>query len=156
VKLGEALTEAAGIRKGLAQVRGRISAVARYQEGTEPMENATGLLDETLRLIDRLEYLTACIHRTNSAAYLDPGVTITQALTRRDALDARHNALSTAADSATVEDRYGLGRRLHSELKTLTDLNIPDLRARADATAQERRLLDARLQALNWTTELLE
>lgn len=156
VKLGEALAEAAGIRKKLAQVKGRISAVARYQEGAEPGEHAGRLVEESLTAIGRLQYLTACIHRTNSAAHLETGVTLTQALTRRDALAAEYDALSSAADAATIEDRYGLGRRMHSELRTVTDLDVPGLRVRADAAAKDRRVLDAQIQALNWTTDLLE
>jgi hypothetical protein len=52
--LGEALAERAGKKKQLEQIAARATAVARYQEGEQPAENAAELLAKARTLIGEL------------------------------------------------------------------------------------------------------
>ncbi len=63
-------------------------ASARYQEGEQPAESAVDLLAQARALTGDLESLIRRINRTNAASELEPGVTITDAIARRDALEA--------------------------------------------------------------------
>ena len=158
VKLGEALAEAHQLRGEIAQGRGHIAAIARYQEGDTPAEDARDLVGAVTEKIQRLQVLVARINRTNSSTEIAPGTTITDAIAQRDGLGAAREFLATAADAAAGGgDRMGLMvRHTRSELRLVTDLDVRSLRAEIGRLAKERRELDARLQALNWTADLLD
>ncbi|WP_432509797.1 DIP1984 family protein [Kineococcus sp. SYSU DK001] len=152
MKLAEALTERADAQRRVEQLRSRITANARYQEGEEPAEDAAALLAEAEQVLTRLRTLIARINRTNSTVDLGPDGTMTDALATRDVLRLRHSVLTSAADAASG---HGV-RQLRSELRQLTALPVKALRAQADDVARELRTLDGRIQQANWTHELLE
>ena len=60
--------------------------------------------------------------------------------------------VQSAADAGSIRQ----DRSTRSEVKFVTSLDVPELRRRADDLAREYRELDARVQALNWETELIE
>jgi hypothetical protein len=156
VKLAEALALRADATRRVEQLRARIVGSARYQEGEEPPENAQQLLLELGLVLDELETLIRRINRTNAAVEVEPGVTVTDALARRDVLRMRHAALTAAADAAAGKNLPGLGRQLRSELKMLTALPVADLRAQADELARQLRDLDVRIQRSNWEVDLVD
>lgn len=156
MKLAEALAQRADASRRVEQLRARIVASARYQEGEEPAEDSTALLREVDAVVTELESLIRRINRTNAAAELEPGTTITDALARRDTLRLRHTVITSAADAATGREHGGYGRQLRSELKMLTALPIAQLRSRADDLAREIRELDVRIQRSNWEVDLLD
>ncbi|WAJ47810.1 hypothetical protein OK015_20885 [Mycobacterium sp. Aquia_216] len=84
------------------------------------------------------------INRTNAAAVIDAGGTLTDALARRDAPRHRHYVVTTAADAAAGATQPGYSRQLRSELKMLSALPVADLRAQADVLARELREVDAK------------
>ncbi|MCW0213984.1 MAG: DIP1984 family protein [Pseudonocardia sp.] len=139
----------------MEQLRVRITGNARYQEGTEPAEDAAALLTEADALLDELEGLIRRINRTNSATDLGADGTMTDALARRDALRMRHSVLVSAADAAAGRDANGF-RQLRSELRQFAALPVAELRARADRVARDVRELDTRIQQANWNVELVE
>lgn len=154
MQLAEALIERADLQKRVEQLRGRIAANARYQEGEEPDEDARELLAEAERSIDALEVLLARINATNASTTVASGQTVTALLARRDALRLRH-ALVTGAADATAGATGGY-RQLRSELRTFAALPTAELRARADALAKEIRELDAVVQRTNWEVTLVD
>jgi hypothetical protein len=155
VKLAEALSLRADATRRVEQLRTRIVANARFQEGEEPTEDAAALLAEAGAVLDELEGLIRRINRTNAATVMGPDGTITDALARRDVLRARHSVVTAAADAAAGRGQ-GMGRQLRSELKMLTALPVADLRAQADDLAREIRELDVRIQQSNWQFDLME
>jgi predicted ATP-grasp superfamily ATP-dependent carboligase len=155
VKLAEALSLRADATRRVEQLRTRIVANARFQEGEEPTEDAAALLAEAGAVLDELEDLIRRINRTNAATVMGPDGTITDALARRDVLRARHSVVSAAADAAAGRNA-GMGRQLRSELKMLTALPVADLRAQADDLARQLRELDVRVQQSNWQFDLME
>jgi predicted ATP-grasp superfamily ATP-dependent carboligase len=155
VKLAEALSLRADATRRVEQLRTRIVASARFQEGEEPAEDAAALLAEAGAVLDELEGLIRRINRTNAATVMGPDGTITDALARRDVLRARHSVVTSAADAATGRGQ-GMGRQLRSELKMLTALPVAELRSQADDLAREIRELDVRIQQANWQFDLME
>jgi len=103
VFLGEALADRASKRKQLEQVAARAAAVARYQEGEEPAENADELLVKGRALIGELREPARRINRTNCATELEPGFTLTDALALRDGYAAQYKP--SAMDREAAEAR---------------------------------------------------
>ncbi|HEY3710166.1 MAG TPA: DIP1984 family protein [Amycolatopsis sp.] len=154
MKLAEALALRSDATKRVEQLRTRIVANARYQEGETPAEDAGELLAEAGSTLDELESLIRRINRTNSATPLGSG-TMTDALARRDVLRLRHSVLTAAADAAAGRAQ-GMGRQLRSELRYLAALPVAELRARADRVAVELRGVDVDIQRTNWEAGLLD
>jgi hypothetical protein len=155
MKLAEGLALRADAARRVEQLRARIVASARYQEGEEPPEDAAALLAEAGVALDDLEGLIRRVNRTNAAAQIGAGETITDALARRDVLRLRHAVVTAAADAATGRSQGGI-RQLRSELKMLAALPVAQLRAQADEIARELRELDIRIQRSNWEVDLLD
>jgi hypothetical protein len=157
VKLAEALAERAAATRRVEQLRARIVASARHQEGETPAEDAAQLLTEAGAVLDELEMLIRRINRTNATVPVGEEGTLTDALARRDVLRARHAVLTAAADAAAGKDQRGMAvRQLRSELAMIAALPVAELRARADLMAREIRELDVRIQRTNWEADLLE
>lgn len=156
MKLAEALALRADATRRIEQLRTRIVANARFQEGEEPAEDAQSLLTEAVALLGELEDLIRRINRTNAATRIGPEGTITDALARRDVLRTRHSIVTAAADAAVGKSHAGMGRQLRSELKMLAALPVAQLRAQADDLARQIRELDMRIQQSNWEFDLME
>ena len=154
--LGEALAERASKKKQLEQIAARAAAVARYQEGKQPAENADELLARGRALIRELQELARRINRTNSATELDPAITLTDALALRDAYAAQHKLVTAIADAGAGATGMTWAPQLRSKLPQVSAVRVADLRAEADQIADSRRNLDVRIQQAGWVTELLE
>ena len=158
MKLAEALALRSDAQKRLAQLQDRATSVARYQEGEEPVEDPVALLADARAVCDEIEGLITRINRTNAATDIEPGVTITDAIARRDVLGLRRRLVVAVADSAAGKDgnHNAWARQLRSELRELTDVPVSELRREADDLARQHRELDMQIQAANWTTEVVE
>lgn len=157
VKLAEALAERAAAVRRVEQLRSRIVASARYQEGETPAEDAQRLLTEVGAVLDELELLIRRINRTNAVVPCGDEGTVTDALARRDVLRLRHAVVTAAADASAGKDQRGLVvRQLRSELTMLSALPVAELRAQADVLARQIRDLDTRIQRTNWEADLVE
>jgi hypothetical protein len=150
MKLAEALQLRADVQKRIQQLRQRIALSARTQEGENPAEDPVALLREVGQLTDQLEQLITAINRTNVRTEIEPGLTMTDALARRDVLHLRRSILVEAAGHAAVrQDRY-----TKSEVRFVTSLDVAALHRDADDLAKRARELDAKIQQANWNTEL--
>lgn len=152
MKLAEALITRADLQRRIEQLRARIVAAARYQEGEEPQEDAAALVEEASAALDRLEELVVAVNLTNATVHLSDGSTMTAALARRDALRARHSLLSSSADAA--QGTGGGYRQMRSELRQFAALPVVELRRRADDVARQLRELDVEVQRTNWEADL--
>ncbi|MFC0096164.1 DIP1984 family protein [Micromonospora marina] len=155
MKLAEALALRADAARRAEQLRARITASARYQEGEAPAEDASALLAEAGVALGELESLIRRINRTNAATAVDGVGTLTDALARRDVLRLRHNVVTSAADAAAGEGQRGY-RQLRSELKMIPALPVAELRRQADDLARQLREVDTLIQRTNWEVELLD
>jgi hypothetical protein len=157
MKLAEALLLRADRNRTLEQLKQRIQVSARYQEGEKPAEDARDLVAAASGVLDELEVLIRTINRTNSGTLMEDGRTITDALAERDVLRLRYSMLKVSAEAASgVQQQVGFMRATRSELKYLRALDVKSLRQQASDVARHARELDARIQQVNWTTELQE
>lgn len=151
MKLAQALAERSAVQTRLDELSGRLAASALVQEDEAPVEDPQALLAEAEACFERLTWLVAAINATNAATEFEPGVTITDAIARRDTLARRRQFLAAAASAATPGSRVA-----RAEIKFVPTLDVAALRKEADAAAHDYRRLDERLQELNWSAELIE
>lgn len=150
MKLAEALTERADLQKRIEQMKIRLNNNAWVQEGEAPAEDPEALIRELTALCGQLETLITRINRTN-AATLSEGETLTALLARRDCQAVYAAAMRSFLDEASSTP----ARATRSEIKILPTVSVQEYRKRVDALSKALRELDTRIQALNWTTELL-
>ena len=149
MKLAEALSERADVRKRISQLENRLQMNARVQEGEAPAENPERLIAEMNGLIARLEELITRINLTNAATFSE-GESMTAMLARRDCLAIQVNVLRSFLAEASSTTPRGM----RSEIKVLSTVSVEEYQKKADAVSKSLRELDVRIQSLNWTTEL--
>jgi len=152
MQLAEALIDRADLQKRALQLQERVRTNARTQEGEPPAENPAALLEELMGLYDALGVLIARIHRSNMAARLPSGQSLTDALAHREVLDLRLSALRTAAEAASLQH----ARQTRTELRFVSHLPVRELQGRIDRLARERRELETQIQQANWANALVE
>ena len=152
MKLAEALLLRADTQKRLASLAARAQRYAFVQEGESPAEDPTALLREADAVAAELARLVTAINRTNLSATLASGGSVTEALAARDALKARHAAVSGVIDAASRSpERHGV-----KEIRWVATIDVAALQKRADDLAKELRELNAQVQEAGWRVELIE
>ena len=152
MKLAEALVLRADVQKRIAQLRERLRQSALVQEGEQPPENPEQLLIEMDQLLNQLGDLIIRINQTNIQTRFSTDETLTDALARRDILSMRYSVIGGLADTAANRiERYG-----RSEIRKIATVDVAALRRQLDEIARQRRELDTAIQAMNWTTDLVE
>jgi hypothetical protein len=151
MKLAEALAQRAAQTTRLSELAQRIIQNARAQEGEKPAEDPDALLKEHDRIAADLEALIARINKTNLAATISDGTTLTDALARRDVLRLRQQVYQQAADAGTTR----ADRSTRSEVRFVAVLDVAAVREKADDLAQSWRELDVRIQEANWQHDLI-
>jgi hypothetical protein len=150
MKLAEALILRADCQKRFAQLKARLLVNAKVQEGDQAAEDPKEISAQLEAVADQLADLIKRINKTNSGtAYA--GGTIADALANRDVLALRRAAYAELAQTAAItQDRY-----TRSEVKYVRTIDVVETQKRADELAKNYRELDARIQELNWQTELV-
>jgi hypothetical protein len=155
VNLHEALAERAANVRQFEQLKHRVIAAVRHQEGEDPAETGDELLRQTKDLLDRQARLIAAINHTNAATLLDDrSSTITAALAERDRLRALHKLITETEAAAAGSGRHGWGRAMRSEIRDVTEMDVAGLRRQLDDLSRQIRELDAKIQATHPVTEL--
>lgn len=151
MKLAEALQERADLNRKIEQLNRRLSNNILVQEGEEPAEDPKMLITELDSAVARLQYLMAAINRTNCATKAD-GITLTELIARKDALMLKISAYRRIVNTAG-ESAY---RARGTEIKVKPVIKAADIQKQLDQMSKELRLLDNKLQATNWTVDLVE
>ena len=151
MKLAEALILRADCQKRFAQLKSRLLTNAKVQEGDAPAEKPQDLIVELEGTSTELLDLIKRVNKTNSATYVTGGGTISDALAERDVLALQRAAYADLAQSAAITQ----GRFTRSEIKYVSTINVVKIQKRADELSKKYRELDARIQELNWQTELI-
>jgi len=152
MKLAEALIRRADCQKRFEQLKARLIVNAKVQEGDAPAETPAELLAELGRVANELLEFIKRINKTNSVTVFSAGETLSDVLAARDVLALQRAAYAEMAQAASITQ----GRYTRSEVKYVATVNVADLQKRADELAKNYRELDARIQELNWQTELVE
>ena len=151
MKLAEALILRADCQKRFAQLKSRLLANAKVQEGDQAAEDPKELSAELERVAAQLADLVKRINKTNSTTPFAAEGTISDALADRDVLALRRAVYGDLAQTAAfTQDRY-----TRSEVKYVRTIDVVEIQKRADELAKNYRELDARIQEFNWLTELI-
>lgn len=152
MKLAEALIERAELQKKNAQLLHRIESNVLVQEGDVPAEEPEELMREYEENMARLLLLVQKINATNSAAPFGDGETVADAIARRDGLGAKIKAYRAIYDAAAIrQDRYS-----QKEVKFVRCVDVKTVQGIVNRLSKEYRETDTKLQAINWTTDLVE
>ncbi|MBU5616263.1 DIP1984 family protein [Psychrobacter sp. TAE2020] len=152
MKLAEALLIRSDMQKKLAQLKGRIKANVKVQEGDTPSEDPNELMIDASQIITELTALIEQIHRTNAVAKTDKGQSMLTLLVERDTLELRHKLLLEAIEATQTEaDRYS-----PREIKWNIIVSVASLQKQADDIAMKLRKINIVIQANNWQIDLIE
>ncbi len=150
MKLAEALNVRGDLQKRIQQLRERLMLNAKVQEGDRPSEEPEALITELNQCCVDLEGLIKAINKTNSFITSD-GVSIADLLAKKDVLTLKINILRDfLRDSSERIERYS-----NKEIKILSTVNVSEMQKEIDGLSKELRELNTRIQALNWTTDLI-
>lgn len=151
MKLAEALQERADLNRAIEQLHSRLDNNTLVQDGETPAEDPCCLKRELDSSLERLAYLIARINITNCQTECD-GQSLTELIAKKDALTLKISAYRDIVSTASQ-----LAYRARStEIKIKPTISVVDWQNEIDRMSKELRLLDNRLQACNWTTELIE
>lgn len=151
MKLAEALVERADLNRKIKELRERILRNAKYQEGESPSEEPAELIKEFVDVSESFEKMVCRINNTNNSITLDNGMTMIEALSRRDVLKLKHSLYKDLATEATPkQDRYS-----KKEIKFISAVSVKETQEQADVIAKEYRGLDAIVQQVNWNAKLI-
>lgn len=151
MKLAEALLKRAELKEDCSRLRQRILNNALVQEGEEPAENPEKLLPVYDSTMQQLDALVQKINHTNAATDFGDGGTIADALARRSSLLEQQRAYQEVYDKLQIQpNRYSA-----TEIRFVRCLDPASVQKTINSICKEYRELDARLQALNWTVDLL-
>lgn len=151
MKLAEALQERSDLNRKIEQLNRRLNNNILVQEGEEPAEDPHALIAELDETFSRLEYLMAAINLTNCVTKAD-SMTLTELIARKDALTAKIAAYRRMVHTAS-ESAY---RARGTEIKVKPVIKAAEIQKQLDQMSKELRLLDNKLQATNWTVDLIE
>ena len=150
MKLAEALNLRADLQKRIANLRERLIKNAKVQEGDTPSEDPNMLLNELNDNIIELENIIKLINKTNSSTYVG-NESISDIIAKRDSLGLKLSILrSFLSESADRIDRYS-----NKEIKILSTVNVAEMQKEVDNLSKEYRLIDTKLQELNWITDIV-
>lgn len=151
MKLAEALNLRADLQRRIASLKERLIKNAKVQEGDIPAENPKILLKELDDNIVELENIIKAINKTNSSTYVE-NESIADLIAKRDALGLKLSVLRGFLSEASDKvERYS-----NKEIKVLSTINVAEKQKEIDKLSKEYRLLDTKLQGLNWITDLIE
>jgi len=150
MKLAEALILRADLQKRLTQLKQRLAANARVQEGEQPAEDPNALLAELDTLSEELETLLYRINITNGIVS-DGGVCMTALLAKRDVLRNRIDTLRDFLQQAAAT----VIRGTRTEVVIKSTVSVAEMQKKLDALSKELRELEMRIQSLNWTSDLI-
>ncbi|WP_298032348.1 DIP1984 family protein [uncultured Dysosmobacter sp.] len=151
MKLAEALQERADINRNIEQLKSRLNNNVLVQEGEQTAEKPERLKRELDDSIQRLAYLISRINLTNCETKIG-GQTLTELIAEKDALSLKLSAYKEIAYTASQTSYRARG----TEIKIKPAIAVGKWQAEIDAMSKELRLLDNKLQACNWNTDLIE
>ena len=151
MKLAEALLIRADYQKKLENINMRILNNIKVQENDKPHEDPNKLIKESLKINDEMTNLICKINETNHNTKFNEDMNLAQALVKRDSLIKKRRTLDNIVGYAHEPDY----RLTHTEIKMNFSINIEDLQKEIDNLSKEFRLLDVKIQEINWTTDLI-
>lgn len=150
MKLAEALSLRADLQKTIVQLKTRLKNCSKVQEGDKPIENPEEILNLVEQKTSELEELIYRINDTNMQTVYEE-MTLTRMIAKKDVLTMKIALMRDTLSYVTErESRYS-----RNEIKYICLLDILKFRKQLDGFSQQLRLLDMKIQSLNWATDLI-
>lgn len=150
MKLSEALIIRSDLQKRVQQIKSRLIANAKVQEGDKTVEDPNEIFAELNQTLKDLCEIIKRINLTNSKIS-DGEKTMTELLAERDVLTMRvsicQEFLATARNKV---DRYS-----NKEIKIFSSVDVKVEQTKLDQLSKELRELDVKIQTLNWQNDLI-
>lgn len=150
MKLAELLIERSEIQKRIAQMSSRLNDYATIQEGDEPPFKPDQMLKKLDALHVQLEESIKKINIVNMTTEFEPGITLADAVTKRDVMKSRRNIYQGLFTASVIRD----SRYSKKEIKFVTTLDVDNILDVTDGLAKEIRILDSKIQLKNWEVEI--
>ncbi len=150
MKIAEALINRADLQRRIAQIKSRLMASAKIQEGDNNNENPNELLMELKDAVAELTSLIEKINHTNAATLVD-GESLTSVMAKKDGLTLELSILRDLLSTA----REKINRYSNTEIRVLSTIDIQKLQKEVDKKSKELRELDCKLQEANWLNSLI-
>lgn len=150
MKLAEALIERADLQTRIDAMQGRLNNNARIQDGEKPSEDPMKLIAELDTMTAQLEELIHRINITNSQTKVGD-TTITGLIAHRDCLTKKVTILRNFLTCASQLYQ----RASRTEIVIKSTVSVEELQKNVDALSKELRETDTKIQAANWTTDLI-
>ena len=152
MKLAEALNGRKNLETRISQIRKLMVNTVKVQEGDSPIEDPEVLMSELSCCLEKLERYIYDINVTNMQIVDEDGKTMTKLLAERDVLKKHIDVLRQTFDQATeVPGRYN-----RNEIKYVITIDGKSLRQQLEQLSQQYRQLDMKIQALNFSCDLIE
>ena len=150
MKLSEALIIRSDLQKRVEQIKARLLANAKVQEGDKTVENPIEILAELEQTLKELKNIITRINLTNSIIK-DGSKTMTELLAERDVLSIKIKTEQEFLMAARNKiDRYS-----NKEIKIFSSVDVKEEQTKLDKLSKELRELDVKIQSLNWQSDLI-
>ena len=149
MKLAEGLLLRADLMKKIEHLVNRIRPVLIVADDKQPQEDPVKLLAQLRKANQDLESIVVKINRTNNETFIGDGVTVMEALAKRDALKLLSEKLRNIRQGAQINNSGSYG-------KQIATVDIKALQIEIDQTGRAFREIDSKVQEINWLTELKE
>jgi len=151
LKLAEALEQLKAIKTKAEETRKIANSGVKIQEGDTLGLTCADAIDEFNTLTKSYEDLLKKINRANQTVVdKKTGVTLSDLLVERDTQSYRVRMLDDIIRDATTSE-FRLGR---NEIRTILTIDVNKYRALRDEISENYRILNSRIQQMNWTIEI--
>ncbi|WP_313529315.1 DIP1984 family protein [Anaerotignum sp.] len=151
MKLAEALVIRSDLQNKISELETRLENNATVQDGEKPAEDPKELLSQLDRALEELEQFICRINLTNAAVQND-GKTMTELLAKRDCLKRRLGIMRDFLDCASIPTH----RTRANEIIIRSSIPVSEIQKSVDKQSAELRRLELDIQALNWSSDLME
>ncbi len=149
MKLAEGLLLRADLIKKIEHLVNRIRPVLIVSDDKEPQEDPVKLLAQLRKANQDLKSIIVKINKTNNETFIGDGVTVMEALAKRDSLKLLSEKLRNIRQGAQINNSGSYGRQVAT-------VDIQALQIEIDQTGRAFREIDSKVQEINWLTELKE
>ncbi len=154
MKLAEALANRKALQDRVAALTNRARKSVLAVEGRTATESAERLMADIAMALEQWEKRVVEINQANMEIQLDNGMTVMEALARRDRL-TRHVGVLNELMQVVLgpgNERYAMMPREAAQM--IPTVDISQLQAVIDQLTDERRDLDLAIQEAGWTHEI--
>lgn len=150
MKLAEALIKRRDLDTAIANLNLSLQENVKVIEGTKPFEDPLELVEILNNIINEQAKLIQRINKTNNSTFIDDNSTLDELLTIREQFKRRHKILNDAFKNAFSYTRN------YDNIKYVKAVDMQILKSKISDAAKDFRKLDNKIQAINWSTELLQ